>query len=95
MSLASGAEEAGKPQKRSQVLRNKFFAHKEAIQSTHPHITEWFDSNPGREIQTDLIHNCFTKNSNKSWKLELDKPYFKETKKRCVLVRASWEPIEF
>ena len=95
MSLASGAEEAGKPQKRSQVLRNKFFAHKEAIQSTHPHITEWFDSNPGREIQTDVIHNCFTKNANKGWKLDLDKPYFKEVKKRCVLVRASWEPIEF
>ena len=93
MSVASGADEAST--KRNQVLRNKFFQQKNDIKESHPHIIDWFDSNPGREIQTDIIHNCFKKVGKASWILDADKPYFKETKKRCVLVRASWEPIEF
>ena len=83
MSLASGAEEAG-PTGRNQVLRNKFFKLKDTIKATHPHITDWFDGDPGREIQTDVIHNCFAKDPKKGWKLDLDKPFFKEVKKRCV-----------
>ena len=93
MSVASGTPDAAK--KRNQCLRNKFFQAKSDIKETHPHIIDWFDNTPGREIKTEIIHNCFTRGANKTWKLELDKPFFRETKKRCVLVRASWEPIEF
>ena len=85
ISLTSGAQEAGGA-RRNQVLRNKFFQQKNDIKESHPHIIDWFDSNPGREIQTDIIHNCFSKN-NRTWKIDMDKPFFKEVKKRCVLVR--------
>jgi len=69
--------------KRNAACRNKFFQEKKAIQETHPHIVEWFDSTSSRQLQTDIIENCF-KREGKTWKLDLDKPYFKETKKRCV-----------
>jgi len=78
-------EPAAKKQKRArnQITRNKFFLEKEAIKESHPHIVEWFDSSKGRQVQTEIIENCFKKEGSK-WKLDLDKPYFKESKKRRV-----------
>jgi hypothetical protein len=69
--------------RRNQTIRNKFFQEKPQIQASHPHIVEWFDSAGGRDTQTDIIENCFKK-SNAVWKLDLDKPFFKESKTRCV-----------
>jgi hypothetical protein len=71
------------PAIRNQTCRNKFFQEKAAIQESHPHIIEWFDSKGDRQVQTDIIENCFKK-SQGVWKLDLDKPFFKESKTRCV-----------
>jgi hypothetical protein len=71
---------------RNQACRNKFFANKDAIKNSHPHIAEWFDSNSDRSLQTDIIEKCFKKEG-KLWKLDLDKPFFKESKTRCVNFR--------
>ena len=46
---------------RNQAMRNKFFAQKEKIKESHPHIAEWFDSESSRAIQTDIIEACFSK----------------------------------
>ena len=70
---------------RNQVLCNKFFHMEEEIKASHPHIMEWFDSSRSRSMQTEIIEECFKKDGSK-WKLDLDKPYFKESKKRCVCV---------
>ena len=53
------------------------------IKDSHPHIMEWFDSSANRALQTDIIEQCFKKEG-KAWKLDLDKPFFQESKKRCV-----------
>ena len=71
---------------RNQAQRNKFFNNKENIKGSHPHIVEWFDSDNNRDIQTEIIENCFRKEG-KTWKLDLDKPFFKESKTRCVNFR--------
>ena len=71
---------------RNQTCRNKFFASKDVIKNSHPHIVEWFDSNSDRSLQTDIIEKCFKKEG-KLWKLDLDKPFFKEIKTRCVNFR--------
>ncbi len=71
---------------RNQTCRNKFFANKDSIKNSHPHIVEWFDSNSDRSLQTDIIEKCFKKEG-KLWKLDLDKPFFKESKTRCVNFR--------
>ena len=69
--------------RRSQVLRNKFFQEKQNLKDTHPHIVEMFDGSGSRALKTEIIENCFKKSEGK-WKLDLDKPCFKEMKKRCV-----------
>ncbi len=74
---------AKKAKGRNQTIRNKFFAQKDKIKDTHPHIVDWFDSDGSRSIQTEIIEACFKK-SGKEWKLDLDKPFFKESKTRCV-----------
>ena len=53
------------------------------IKDSHPHITEMFDSTGSRALQTEIIDNCFKKEKG-VWKLDLEKPFFKETKTRCV-----------
>ena len=65
------------------VLKNKFFANKDAISVTHPHITEWFNGSRNKDLESEIIENCFRKDGNK-WRMELDRPYFKESKSRCV-----------
>ena len=64
-------------------MRNKFWQNRDQIKETHPHIIEYFDSNQSRAIQTEIIENCFKKEG-KVWKLDLDKPFFRETKQRFV-----------
>ncbi len=71
---------------RNQTVRNKFFINKDAISNSHPHIVEWFDSTSDRSLQTEIIEKCFEKKG-KLWKIELDKPFFKESKTRCVNFR--------
>ncbi len=73
-------------QQRNQTVRNKFFAHKDAIKNSHPHIVDWFDSTSDRSLQTEIIEKCFEKKG-KLWKIDLDKPFFKESKTRCVNFR--------
>ena len=68
---------------RNQCIRNKFFKQKENIKESHPHIVEWFDSESSRAIQTEIIEKCFKKNG-AEWKFDMDKPFFTESKKRCV-----------
>ena len=74
---------------RNQTVRNKFFTEKKEIRETHPHIVAWFDSGGSRAVQTDIIENCFKKEG-KTWKLDLDKPFFQESKKRCVGSRGAY-----
>ncbi len=71
---------------RNQTVRNKFFANKDAIKNSHPHIVDWFDSTSDRSLQTEIIEKCFEKKG-KLWKIDLDKPFFKESKTRCVNFR--------
>jgi hypothetical protein len=68
-----GATKKSRPNQRNQTI----------IKETHPHIVEMFDSESARSIQTEIIEQCFKK-SGKEWKLDLDKPFFKESKSRCV-----------
>ena len=66
-------------------MRNKFFTMKDKIKESHPHIIEWFDSDSSRAIQTEIIEKCFKKTGgDREWKFDLDKPFFQESKKRCV-----------
>ncbi len=71
--------------KKLAVLRNKFFHNKDHIKDQAPHIMDWFDGCHNKEQANQIIENCFKKDGNK-WKMELDKPYFKESKTRCVCV---------
>jgi len=72
-----------KKKHRNQSMRNKFFASREKIKESHPHISEWFDSESSRTIQTEIIEQCFSKKG-REWVLDLEKPFFKESKTRCV-----------
>ena len=87
---AGETEPAPKKRKvRNQACRNKFFEDKQTIKDSHPHIVEWFDSSVNRALQTDIIEQCFKK-SGKAWVLDLDKPFFQESKKRCVGSRGAY-----
>ena len=66
-----------------------FFAQKAEIKDAHPHIVEWFDGTNCRATKTDIIENCFKKTSG-VWKLDLEKPFFTESKKRCVGSRGAY-----
>ena len=44
---------------------------------------EWLDGAGSKELKKDIIEKCFKKDAGR-WKLDLDKPYFKESKQRCV-----------
>ena len=68
---------------RNPLKSQKFFAMKDEIKATAPHIMEWFDgaSNNKQETQTQIIDNCFKK-SNGKWVLDLANPFFKESKTR-------------
>ena len=74
---------------RNQSLANKFFAQKAEIKDAHRHIVEWFDGTNCRATKTDIIENCFKKTGG-IWKLDLEKPFFTESKKRCVGSRGAY-----
>ena len=74
---------------RNQCIANKFFKQKSEIKDSHPHIVEWFDSSTSRATKTEIIENCFKK-SGGPWKLDLEKPFFEEAKKRCVDSRGAY-----
>ena len=73
------------------VLKNKFFKMKDVIKTSHPHITEHFDSCRDKEQENKIIEHCFRKTEDNKWKMSLELPYFKESKTRCVW--APWEPV--
>ena len=64
---------------------------KDEIAKTHPHILEWFDK-ASKDMKAEIIEKCFKKIENGSaggkgeWVLDLEKPFFKESKQRCVCV---------
>ena len=70
-------------------MRRKFFQNKELIRQQAPHIVDLFDNAEAtgdeRQTRTDVINNCFTQEMGKKWKLDLQKPFFKETKIRSAL----------
>jgi hypothetical protein len=78
---------------------------KTEMKKSHPHIVEWFDA-ASKELKQEIIENCFKKSDCASergggkgtWVLDLEQPFFTETKQRCVsvceCVCALWEPIE-
>ena len=74
---------------RNQCIANKFFAQKPEIKDTHPHIVDWFDSTNCRSTKTEIIKQCFKKSVG-TWKLDLEKPFFTEAKKRCVGSRGAY-----
>ena len=78
---------------RNQCIGNKFFAQKPEIKDTHPHIVEWLDSTNCRATKTEIIENCFKKNGG-TWKLDLEKPFFTEAKKRCVGSRGAYVSLQ-
>jgi len=67
---------------RNQVLRNKFFDAKEEIKESHPHIIALFDGSKSRDLQTDIIENCFKKDEQGKWQFDMDRPFFQEQKRR-------------
>ena len=71
------------PQKkpRNQQVTTRFFKAKADIAKTHAHIIDWFDDCTDKEVRNDIIKNCFRKEG-QLWKLDLDKPFFKESKIR-------------
>ena len=66
-----------------------FFQQRQQIDQTHPHILEWFDGSTDRTLQSEIIEKCFKKDGGR-WKLDLDKPYFKESKQRCVNIMEAY-----
>ena len=76
---------------------------KAEIKESHPHIVEWFDK-ASKDLKQEIIENCFKKSEGSTqggkgaWVLDLEQPFFTETKQRCVCVCecvcALWEPIE-
>ncbi len=80
---------------RKQTVRNKFFINKEMIKDSHPHIIDWFDTEQRQSVQTEIIVNCFTKSwdsrgGNLRWVMDLDKPFFNESKTRCVSIMEAY-----
>jgi len=61
------------------------------IMKTHPHITAWFDK-ASKELKAEIIQKCFTKSESGRaggkgvWVLDLEQPFFQESKHRCVCV---------
>ena len=60
------------------------------IMKSHPHITQWFDK-ASKELKAEIIQKCFTKSETARggkgvWVLDLEKPFFQESKHRCVCV---------
>ncbi len=81
---------APQPERRNQVLRNKFFAMTDHLKTQAPRIVDLLEngdhSKSLRATQSEVINNCFTKSAvSKSWVLDLNNPFFKETKARWVL----------
>ena len=70
---------------------------KAEIAKTHPHILEWFDK-ASKHMKQEIVAACFNKcdhgKGGGEWVLDLEKPFFQESKQRCVCVCAPWEPIE-
>ncbi len=84
--------ESGEPQPkrlRCQHCNNKFFQQRQEIVKTHPHILEWFDGATTKEVKNEIIEKCFKKDKGR-WTLDLDKPYFKESKQRCVNIMEAY-----
>ena len=77
-----GAEPAAKKRRCNQHLSHKFFASRDELKGSHPHIIDWFDS-ATQEVKADIINACFTKNGGR-WSMDLEKPCFKQAKIRCV-----------
>ena len=77
-----GAEPAAKRRKCPQHLGYKFWAERDRMKGTHPHIVDWFDS-ASTDVKAEIINNCFTKNGGR-WSMDLEKPCFKQAKIRCV-----------
>ena len=81
---ATDAEDADEPpnkRHRCQQCQSRFFQQRSEITETHPHIMEWFDATATKEVKKEIIENCFKKDGRK-WTLDLDKPFFKESKHR-------------
>ncbi len=74
---------------------------KAEIEKSHPWLVEWFDK-ASKDLKAEIIEKCFKKSDNGraggkgQWVLDLEKPFFQESKQRCVCecVCAPWEPIE-
>ena len=81
--------EPAKKRIRCQQCNSRFFKQKADIAQTHPHIMEWFEGAASKEAKNDIIKNCFKKDGG-LWKLDLDKPYFKESKIRCVNIMEAY-----
>ena len=80
-----------KARARTPAKSSKFFQEKSNLKDSHPHIIEWFDSSgTNSAVQTEIIEQCFKKEG-RVWKLDLEKPFLKESKKRCV--SSIWKPI--
>ena len=80
---AEGENEGEKPaRKRPCYLASKFFSAREEMQNSHPHILEWFDTS-SQQVKSDIINNAFTKNQGR-WQMDLEKPFFRESKQRCA-----------
>jgi hypothetical protein len=71
------------------AVQLSFFQQKQEIVQTHPHILEWFDGTASKDTKKDIIENCFKKDGGR-WQLDLDKPYFKESKQRCVNIMEAY-----
>jgi len=68
------------------VLKNKSFHNEKQINESHPHIADWFNTTRDKEKQNEIVENCFRKTADGKWRMALDRPYFKESKQRCVCV---------
>lgn len=64
---------------------------KAEIAKTHPHIVEWFDK-ASKDLKQEIVEKCFKKSDKGKgdnvgkWVLDLEKPFFQESKQRCVCV---------
>ena len=84
--------DGGEPQAkkaRCQQCQQRFFKQRDEIIETHPHIMDWFDGAATKEVKKEIIENCFKKDG-KFWKLDLDKPFFKESKHRSVNIMEAY-----
>ena len=63
-------------------MATKFFSAREEMLKTHPHIVDWFDTS-AHQVKSEIINNAFTKNQGR-WQMDLEKPFFRESKARCA-----------